>query len=267
MSFPGRLLAPAALLALAGGGTWAQGPSLFTGGDWPAARAPLFDQASSDPTVAAPAGLVRARAEIPDTAEAEEVRARAQSLFVGRAGGSLFAPLPPREGGAPGGLILGSDPQAAMVRNLIAQAEAGPAGYDAVQHGARRRPDRPPSEMTLGEIFAWIEATPGQPHAIGRYQFIPPTLARLADRLGAGPDDRFSPQMQDRLADILLHEAGLAAFRSGGITRHEFMNNLARIWAGLPNATGRSHYHGHAGNAATMSWAQFDAEMTRIFQG
>lgn len=121
--------------------------------------------------------------------------------------------------------------------------------------------------MTLGDIFAWIEATPGQPHAIGRYQFIPSTLARLVTILDAGPHDRFSPHMQDRLADILLHEAGLAHFRAGQMTRHEFMNNLARIWAGLPTSLGRSHYHGYAGNAATMSWSDFDSEMAHIFEG
>ncbi len=121
--------------------------------------------------------------------------------------------------------------------------------------------------MTLGEIFAWIEDTPGQPHAIGRYQFIPPTLARLVEIVGAGPDDRFSPRMQDRLADVLIQEAGLTAFREGRMTRRAFMNNLAKIWAGLPNSSGRSHYHGFAGNAATMTWARFDREMARIFQG
>jgi muramidase (phage lysozyme) len=85
--------------------------------------------------------------------------------------------------------------------------------------------------------------------------------------LGAGPNDRFSPELQDRLADILLHEAGLAAYRAGRITRHDVMNNLDRLWAGLPNSSGRSHYHGYAGNAATMSWSHFENEMTRILQG
>lgn len=271
----GHLLALATLLVLAAGGARAQGASLFAGGEAHAARPPLFDHARADPRPlhARSQPLIRARAEIPDTAEAEDARGRAQSLFIGRATGGLFAPLAPREGRPSGGrpeaygAVLGADPQAAMIRDLIAQAEAGRDGYDAVQHGATRRPSRPPTQMTLGDVFAWIEATPGQPHAIGRYQFIPSTLARLVDILGAGPEESFSPQMQDRLADILLHEAGLAAFRSGRMTRVEFMNNLAKIWAGLPNSSGRSHYHGYAGNAATMTWARFDSEMARIFQG
>ena len=45
------------------------------------------------------------------------------------------------------------------------------------------------------------------------------------------------------------------------------MDSLAKIWAGLPTSSGRSHYDGYAGNAATMSWAQFDDEMARILEG
>ena len=43
------------------------------------------------------------------------------------------------------------------------------------------------------------------------------------------------------------------------------MTNVARIWAGLPDASGRSVYHGYAGNAAGMSWAQYQAGVARIF--
>ena len=150
---------------------------------------------------------------------------------------------------------------------MIASAEAGRDGYDAVQHGARIRPPKPPTAMTLAEIYRWIAATPGQPHAIGRYQMIPSTLKHLVRRLGAGLHEVYSPDLQDRLADLLLHDAGYAEFTAGQMDRRAFMNNLAKIWAGLPNSSGRSHYHGHAGNRATMTWTRFDTEMTRIFRG
>jgi muramidase (phage lysozyme) len=119
--------------------------------------------------------------------------------------------------------------------------------------------------MTLREIYAWIDATPGQHHAIGRYQFIPKTLKRLATILGADLDDTFDPQMQNALSDILLLEAGYNDVANGQISRHAFMNNLAKIWAGLPNTSGKSHYHGYAGNRASITWAEFDAEMKIIF--
>jgi muramidase (phage lysozyme) len=260
----------ATLFTLAAGDASAQGYSLFSEGGPYATRPPLFDQV---PFEATPQPLIRARAEMPDTAEAEEARGRAQSLFIGRSSRGLFAPFAPRDRGSSGSRldadapILSNDPHAEMIRHVIANAEAGRDGYDAVQYGAKRRPARPPTQMTLGEIFAWIKATPGQPHAIGRYQFIPSTLARLVDIAGATSDDAFSPEMQDRFADILLMEAGLDAYRSGNMSRHGFMNNLAEIWAGLPNSSGRSHYHGYAGNVATMTWDRFESEMVRIFLG
>ena len=148
---------------------------------------------------------------------------------------------------------------------LIARAEAGPADYDAVQHGARVPPPGPPTELTLRQIDAWIAATPGQPHAIGRYQFIPDTLRRLVRAEGLPPQTVFAPGVQDRLAMVLLQEAGLADFRAGTLPRAEFMHNLARIWAGLPLPDGRSYYEGHAGNRATMTWADFEGTMRQIW--
>ncbi|MCA0962228.1 hypothetical protein [Salipiger bermudensis] len=183
------------------------------------------------------------------------------SLFAGRWEGGLFAPVAPRAGAPLLGPVSGV---AAHLRNVIAWAEAGPAGYDAVQHGARIRPPRAPTRMTLVDIFQWIADTPGQPHAIGRYQFIPDTLRRLVRRADLPRHTRFSPEVQDRLADLLLRDAGLHDLQAGAISRTRFMNNLAQIWAGLPTSSGRSHYHGYAGNKATMTWARFHREVSRV---
>ena len=148
---------------------------------------------------------------------------------------------------------------------LIARAEAGPADYDAVQHGARVPPPGPPTALTLAQIDAWIAATPNQPHAIGRYQFIPDTLRRLVRAEELPPQTVFAPGVQDRLAMVLLREAGLEDFRTGDLPRSRFMHNLARIWAGLPLPDGRSYYEGYAGNSATMTWADFEGGMARIW--
>lgn len=186
-------------------------------------------------------------------------RVQQASLFVGTASGGLFEPSarPIHRSGSVFGV--------AGLRSLIAEAEAGSAGYDAVQYGARIKPPAPPTQLTIGDIRRWIKATPGQPHAIGRYQFIPPTFERLVHILGLTDQDRFSPRIQDQLADILLEDAGLSAYVSGAMRQTVFMDNLAKIWAGLPNSTGRSHYHGYAGNKATISWDYFQSEMDRIF--
>lgn len=177
----------------------------------------------------------------------------AASLFRGRSSGGLFARAP----------LASVD--VAEIMSVIASAEAGKANYDAVQHGARVKPPAAPTEMTLGEIYAWIKATPGQPHAIGRYQFIPATLRRLADNQGVASHRRFSPEVQDQLAHQLIEEAGLSEFKAGQITQVDFMNNLAKIWAGLPTSSGKSHYHNYAGNKATVTWEHFKAQMDRIF--
>jgi hypothetical protein len=191
------------------------------------------------------------------------------SLFADRQGGSLFEPIV-RELAPEGSNKWAagvSRPGVAGLRDLIAKAEAGSAGYDAVVWSARIKTPKPPTQMTIGEIYQWIEDTPGQNHAIGRYQFIPSTLRRVVSVVGVPRSARFTPEVQDKLAHVLLEDAGLSRFKAGQMARQSFMNNLAKIWAGLPNSTGKSHYHGFAGNKATMTWARFEAAMTRIFPG
>lgn len=195
-------------------------------------------------------------------------QAKVASLFIGSAENSFFAPYPERFQPQRQQMISrGTGAPAEMVRHLIAAAEAGKLGYDAINHGAKRLPAARPTSLTLAEIYHWIDATPGQPHAIGRYQFIPSTLRRLVKGQGIDPRSRFTPDLQDQLADVLLAEAGLNEMEQGQIGRHRFMNNLAKIWAGLPTSSGRSVYDGYAGNRATMTWSRYDAEMTKIFPG
>ena len=165
---------------------------------------------------------------------AEPETATRASLFVSDPQLGLFAPLPERpQESSPPITGTGTAPVDRLL-SLIARAEAGSAGYDAVQHGARIRPARRPTQMTLGEIYQWIDETPGQPHAIGRYQFIPDTLRRVANERGFGPETQFTAGVQDALALVLLEDAGLSQFQAGALGRRAFMYNLARIWAGLP---------------------------------
>jgi hypothetical protein len=206
-----------------------------------------------------------ARGLLTQSAEADALAPTGASLFAGSTGANFFAPFPVvARHMAP----LGIDASAVQrVRHVIGQAESPFAGYDAVQHGAAIKPPKLPTHMTIGEIFDWITETPGQPHAIGRYQFIPDTLARVVAQTGARQSDRFTPQMQDRLADVLLADAGLPAFMAGDLSQQRFMNNLAGIWAGLPTSSGQSKYHGIAGNRATVTLAYFRSEIAKIAPG
>lgn len=244
----GRIMFLAVSATLASGACLAGPQSLLGGGMFKRSDSALIDRSTAT------------TAMIPAPQNAS-LTTSGGSLFSGRNTGSLFAARPDR---AP---VLGplTDFGVAGLRQLIASAEAGKADYDAVQHGAIIKPPKPPTRMTLREIYDWIDATPGQPHAIGRYQMIPPTLRRVVRDLGLDLDERFTPRVQDLCADVLLEEAGLSTFLRGELGQKAFMNNLAKIWAGLPNATGRSHYHGYAGNRAVMTWAQFETGMARIF--
>ncbi|MEP3034969.1 MAG: hypothetical protein ABJO67_11580 [Pseudoruegeria sp.] len=147
---------------------------------------------------------------------------------------------------------------------VIAAAEA-PHGYDAIHYSASQLPKKTPTAMTLREIERWVKATPGQHHAIGRYQIIPPTFASLKRKLRLSDGTRFDEQTQDLMGRYLLAEAGYSDFTSGKINRDAFMDNLAQIWAGLPLGSGRSAYHKYAGNKATITRKQFRTAMIKIF--
>ncbi|MCL4068175.1 hypothetical protein M3484_16510 [Pseudomonas sp. GX19020] len=161
-------------------------------------------------------------------------------------------------------LPTGSD-ALVKLRALIQHAESRRAGYDAWHESARIPPPKLPSQMTLAEIQSWIAATPGQHHAIGRYQIVPDTLERLIHKTGLPADALFDAPLQDTLANVLIMDAGYSAFATGQITPSRFMDNLARVWAGFPLESGLSAYDGVAGNKATVSRAFYAEQMALIF--
>ena len=156
-------------------------------------------------------------------------------------------------------------PQMDRLLTLISQAESPVHGYDSVLHGATIRPPKRPSQMTIAEIVAWVRATPGQPHAIGRNQIIPATFYRVVRALGLSGGTLYDRRTQDMMGRYLVEEAGYSDFINGRITREKFMDQLAAVWAGLPLANGRSHYHGYAGNRATITRAEYTSAMAAIF--
>ncbi|WP_052249108.1 hypothetical protein [Leisingera sp. ANG-Vp] len=172
---------------------------------------------------------------------------------------------PGKQPPAPASFQLPSGSSVEQLFALIAFAEAPRGRYDAIHHGAKVKPGKKPSQMTLAEIYTWIDRTPGQLHAIGNFQIIPSTLLNLQKRLGLPDATRFSRETQNRMAALLISDAGYQRVAAGRITRAAFMDNLARIWAGLPLASGKSAYHGYAGNRATITRAFFGQQMERIF--
>ena len=91
--------------------------------------------------------------------------------------------------------------------------------------------------------------------AIGRYQLLDDTLDGLIDRMGLTGNERFTPELQDRMALLLARDAGMDGWAGGRISDERFARNLSGIWAGLPrDASNQSYYEGVQGNRATLDW-------------
>lgn len=121
--------------------------------------------------------------------------------------------------------------------NLMGDVEA-PRGFDAVSGFAPVPPPRPLTDMTLDEVLRYQEAirTMGTvSSAVGRYQFIYPTLRRLVEDLGIAGSLRFDAEVQTYLARFLMHDCG---FYDHGTPVQELGNCLAGVWAALPVVSG-----------------------------
>lgn len=132
----------------------------------------------------------------------------------------------------------------------------GPRGYDDVFRKATIKPPMPLTQMTIGEVMAFqnrMVAAGSESSAVGRYQFIRKTLARLVEASDLPHDALFDRNVQDYLARLLMAECEFYAPRQHEL---EIANCLAQVWAAFPVATGekagRSYYEGIAGNRALV---------------
>jgi hypothetical protein len=200
--------------------------------------------------------------------KSQMVSAPLGSSFHGREAQSSFDLTPrsqPKSAtGRPFVMPQGTD-QLAKVRAVIFHAESRQGGYDAYNLSARIPPPRPASTLTLREIQQWTWDTPGQQHAIGRYQIIPSTLNALIARTGISQDAVFDPQIQDAFANVLIIDAGYLALKDGTMSLDGFKAELAKVWAGFPLPTGESYYKGVANNQATISYEMYSRLMAQIF--
>jgi len=102
--------------------------------------------------------------------------------------------------------------------------------------------------MTLGEIDTLQTRMLVHPDnrlqssALGRYQIVRTTLRGLKKNLGLSDDEKFTPELQDRLAMELLRTRGYDKWLAGKMSNEAFMNSIAKEWASLPTDQGRSYY-------------------------
>lgn len=153
-------------------------------------------------------------------------------------------------------------PERALL-DFIARLESGD-NYNAVYGNARATRDL--SAFTLDQIAA-MQMTHGKRYgssAFGRYQLIRKTLLGLRTRLGLSGSDRFTPELQDRMALSLLIARGLRRWQRGERNDEAFMDALSKEWASLPYRNGRSYYAGDGLNHALATRDQVRAVLRKM---
>jgi hypothetical protein len=182
------------------------------------------------------------------------------------------------------------------LRNLVAEAEGTTdakasqenfaSGYDVpFAYGQYLQPSKPISQMTFKELGDFqrrqVNATKGTfdntnlgTGAVGRYQFIGPTLENLKNRLGYKDTDVFSPEVQDRLFDALMEEQGLQKLLAGLITPEKFQEKLSSQFASIPKpGTETGTYKGQRTGvtsdrvSAVLSSMQADTQTDQMLSG
>jgi muramidase (phage lysozyme) len=155
------------------------------------------------------------------------------------------------------------DPKAASILDFISGPESK-GNYNAFFANAGSTKDL--SKMTLDQVLAWQKARTdaGSPSsATGRYQFMRNTLASLKTQMGLKGDEKFTPELQDRLALQLLRVRGYDRFKEGKMSAHAFALELAKEWASLPDPrTGKSYYAGDGLNASLVTPGQVAKVLT-----
>lgn len=129
------------------------------------------------------------------------------------------------------------------------------------------------TEMTVAQVLDYQSGMRSRGHestAVGKYQIIQGTLRGLLDRGVVGPDDKFSPSTQDKLATALMEGRGLNKYQEGKLPADIFADNLAKEWASLPTQSGKSYYAGTGSNKSLVGRDEFMSVFARdggVFAG
>lgn len=95
-------------------------------------------------------------------------------------------------------------------------------------------------------------------YAVGRYQFIPSTLRFAVNASGVNMNDKFTPEVQDRLmaALIVYKRPAILSYLQGSHNNLGYaLDELAREWASVEYRGGRSYYS-VGGNRAHITRSQ-----------
>ena len=149
------------------------------------------------------------------------------------------------------------------IRNLLDQISKGEgtsdenakrkgfaSGYDVpLGFGKFGMPEKPITQMTLGELKAYqqqVRKASGKMNssAMGKYQIVGTTLSELQEQLKLPDSAKFTPELQDKMAMMLLKRRGLDKFTSGKMTGNQFQASLYKEWASIAHPdTGKALQH------------------------
>ena len=117
--------------------------------------------------------------------------------------------------------------------------------------------------MTLDEIIKSSEERDGNDKdrvfAAGRYQIITPTLKASMKKMGLKGDEKFTPELQDRIFKETLVPQSVNDYLSGKTTDKEKAQiDLAKVWRSFADPrTGKTYADSGAGaNHASISAAE-----------
>lgn len=146
--------------------------------------------------------------------------------------------------------------------DLIAQGEGGYNSYNRGSAGDARGATIDFSRMTVGELQEaqhLPRRDPDRLFAVGKYQIIPGTMDGAVRGLRLDPDQRFTPELQERIfSDYLIVQKrpDIRGYITGkpGVSLHDAQEAMAAEWASVADPdTGRSRYGGVGGNRASIS--------------
>jgi len=179
------------------------------------------------------------------------------------AGGSARYDLPP--------LSDRTDVQGAVgeVLDFIGRYEA--RGLYDMRNGDSRDPAI--LDMTINEVLRYQNNRRSWPRsastAIGRYQYTQGTLRWVTGLMGVDRNtQKFDRDFQDELCTYdMRNRCKLDDWLAGRIESDEFVNELAQVWASIPNSSNRSQYRGIAGNRRGIDFSNAVAQLDRIQTG
>jgi len=164
-------------------------------------------------------------------------------------------------------------PQERALLDYIGKFESKGGDYNILYGHYKDTPEKKPTDMTIREILALQEKMIDYDYGkdkngkkirasspIGAHQIISTTLKDEIKKEGWSLDEKFTPDMQDRIILTRLNRMrGFDKFLSGEKSTEDFALALAKEFASLPNpGTGTTYYGDPEGTVANKSLTSVD---------